>query len=85
MGAIEPAYAASPMSIVLCKIFYMTQGNLGRGLATLGIAALGAGAMVGKTSWASAITFAVGIGILFGADHIAIILLNLSTDPCPGP
>lgn len=39
-------------------------------MATLAVAALGIGAMLGKVSWGMAIMVAVGVAVLFGANDI---------------
>lgn len=55
---------------VLCNAADLVQGNLGKGLATIGILSVGVGALFGKVSWTMAVTVAVGIGVLFGAQAI---------------
>lgn len=52
----------------LCVVYNMLQGTVGRGLATIAIATVGIGAMLGKVSWGMAILVGVGIAALFGAD-----------------
>src|SRR5687768_15476777 len=65
------AYAiATPMGAVLCTIVYFVYGNLGRGLATLAVIIVGAGATLGKVSWGLAITVAIGISVIFNASGI---------------
>jgi type IV secretory pathway VirB2 component (pilin) len=64
----EHAYAtASPMGYVLCGVVDMVYGNLGRGIATLAVMALGVGAMLGKVSWGLALTVSTGMALIFGA------------------
>ncbi len=62
--------AQAQIGETLCAMYSMLQSNVGRGLATLAIAILGIGAMLGKVSWGMAILVGVGIGALFGADTI---------------
>lgn len=64
---MQQAYAGTPMGDVLCTILGWMWGNLGRGLATLGICVIGTAAVMGKASWGLAATVAVGIAVLFGA------------------
>jgi len=66
----QQAYAGSPMGDVLCVILGWMWGNLGRGLATLGICVVGTAAVMGKASWGLAATVAVGIAVLFGAGGV---------------
>jgi type IV secretory pathway VirB2 component (pilin) len=66
---------ATPMGNVLCTVVeFIIHGNLGRGLATLGIIMVGIGAMIGKVSWGLALTVGVGISVIFGAYDIAALL-----------
>lgn len=65
-----PAPAYAQIGDLLCDVWWMLQGDLGRGLATLAVAALGIGAMLGKVSWGMAIMVAVGVAVLFGANDI---------------
>lgn len=55
---------------VLCRIVNAVQGNIGKGIATLGIVFLGIGAFFGKVNWGLAVMFAVGIFAIFGATSI---------------
>jgi type IV secretory pathway VirB2 component (pilin) len=73
-----PAFAAyDSITWVLCGIVNQEiMGNIGRGLATLGILSIAAGAIVGKVSWGTAVTVVIGIGILFGANHIAAVIVG---------
>lgn len=70
----DNAYAQ--LADVLCALYWdIIFADLGRGIATLAICALGVGAMLGKVSWAMAITVGVGLATLFGAAEIAFILV----------
>jgi len=73
-----PAFAAwDSITTVLCNIVNdEIMGNIGRGLATLGILAIAASAILGKASWAMAVTVVVGIGILYGANSLAMTLVG---------
>lgn len=80
-ASISAAYANpgtwTPMGAVLCQIVYMVEGNLGRGLGTLAIIIIGAGATLGKVSWGLAITVGVGVSIIFNAPSILITLIGV--------
>ena len=68
--ASTPAYAVgmvAPGNDILCAMANFAIGNFGRGLATIGILAVGVGATLGKVTWTMAITVAVGISTVFGA------------------
>jgi len=74
-ASVSMAYAAiTPMGNVLCLIVFWVYGNLGRGLATLAVIIIGAGATLGKVSWGLAITVAIGISIIFNASAIVTAL-----------
>lgn len=74
------AWAGSPMGDVLCDVVEMiTQGNLGRALATLGIIIVGVGASIGKVSWGLAMTVAVGIAVTIRAPVVLNSLLGVGT------
>lgn len=81
------AYAASPMTDVLCYILgdvLMVHGL--KGFGTIAIAALGAAAMMGKASWGLTVTVACGIALLYGcADIIYGIGLGDAGAVCDWP
>ena len=62
----------------ICFVWDLIHDDIGRGIATLAICAIGVGAMVGKVSWGMAITVAVGIAVLFNADTLALYLSGSS-------
>jgi type IV secretory pathway VirB2 component (pilin) len=70
------AYAAiaTPMGAVLCAVVGFIYGNLGRGLATIAVIIVGAGATLGKVSWGLAVTVAVGISVIFNAGNIVTLI-----------
>lgn len=61
---------ASNFSFVLCKAYVLMQGHVVKGVGTIAIMALGAGALFGKVSWTMATLVGVGVGALFGASSI---------------
>lgn len=52
---------------VLCNATAIVVADVGQGLATLAVVALGVGALFGKVTWGMALTTATGIGTIFGA------------------
>lgn len=69
----EISYATNPgvpMASVFCMVFNIVSGNLGRGIATLAVVALGVGAMLGKVSWGLALMLSGGIAVVFSAADI---------------
>lgn len=80
MAFAAAAMAGSPMGDVLCEVVNMiTTGNLGKGLATLGIIVVGVGASIGKVSWGLAMTVAVGIAVTIRAPLVLDSLLGVGT------
>ena len=59
----------SPTEIgtVLCNATAIIMLDVGQGLATLAVVALGVGALFGKVTWGMALTTVTGIGTIFGA------------------
>ncbi len=55
------------ISTVLCNAAYLVIFDIGRGLASLAIVAIGIAAMLGKASWGQAMSLGVGIGVVFGS------------------
>lgn len=68
------AQVATPMGAVLCYIVGFVYGNMGRGLATMAVMIVGAGATLGKVSWGLAITVAIGISVIFNAGGIVTMI-----------
>jgi type IV secretory pathway VirB2 component (pilin) len=52
---------------VLCNATAIIMMDVGQGLATLAVVALGVGALFGKVTWGMALTTVTGIGTIFGA------------------
>jgi len=84
------AYASTmmitPMGTVICWILAAIYGNLGRGLATLGVLTVGAGATLGKVTWGMAIMVGVGVSVIFNATPIVVAMTGnpLGTAICGG-
>jgi type IV secretion system protein VirB2 len=72
----------TPMADVLCEIVNWFSGNLGRGLATIGISAVSVGAVFGKVSWGLALTVVVGVAVMFGATELLINIGIISAGVC---
>jgi len=82
-SCMYPAYAGNtPMGEVLCTILDWITGNLGRGLATIAVAILGVGAMLGKSSWGLALTVGIGIVVVFNGGNI-VMLMGIPVAACP--
>jgi type IV secretory pathway VirB2 component (pilin) len=78
------AYASSvtnesPMSNALCIAATWITGTTGRARATIAVAILGIGALLGKISWGVAMTVGVAIAVVFGASGIVHVLGGTST------
>lgn len=75
----SPAFAiGSAIANVLCSAYGLIVFDIGQGLATLAIVALGVGAMLGRVTWGQAVTVGAGIGCVFGALSMALSLAPLS-------
>jgi type IV secretory pathway VirB2 component (pilin) len=72
----------TPMADVLCLIVNWFSGNLGHGLATIGISAVAVGAIFGKVSWGLALTVMVGVAVMYGASDILVQLNIISAGVC---
>ena len=68
-----PAFSQA-MAYSICFIVDLIWGDLGTGMAMLGICAAAAAAILGKASWGMALTVVAGVSIMFGAGEIANIL-----------
>lgn len=65
--ALADAADGGAIGSVLCNIVAAINGTVGKGIATIGIVALGVGLFAGKLNWPLAIATAIGIGLIFGA------------------
>lgn len=81
-GAAYASISGTPLADVLCYIIDWLHGNLGSGLATLGVSAVAVGAIFGKVSWGLALTVVVGVGVMFGAADILVQAGAISGDVC---
>ena len=62
------AYAAGAAGSTLCTYIGIEMGmGLGRAIATIGVLIVGVGAALGRMSWTTAVTCAVGIAFMFSA------------------
>ena len=68
------AFTATGISTVLCNAAMLVVLDMGRGLASLALIAIGISAMLGKATWAQALSLGVGIGVVFGALNMATML-----------
>lgn len=66
-----PDMALAQWQNSLCRLASFSSGNLGRGLATLGVMIVAIGAILGKVTWGLAVTVAMGVTGLFFAPQIA--------------
>lgn len=73
----SPAFAGA-IGSMLCDTVGMVLLDIGRGLATIAVIALGVGAMMGKVSWGHGVLVLTGIGIVFGG---GAIVTTLTTSP----
>jgi hypothetical protein len=58
------------ISIVLCNVILLLQGNIARGIAAGGVIFLGFSLFLGKISWGTAMALGIGLGAIFGAQQI---------------
>lgn len=73
--ALLPEQAsASALQLAICNIVWLITGGVAKATATLAIIFIGISAMIGKVSWGMALVVATGIGIVFGAGYISVIL-----------
>ncbi|SRR5579875_533494 len=81
-AALAPsqAYAMDPVSAILCIVIGIVEGNLGRAIATIAVISIGVTALLGRVTWGQALMVATGIGVIFGA--IGLIVLITSGQPC---
>ena len=77
-------YSASgtPTADVLCYVIDLLHGNLGMGLATIGVSAVAVGAVFGKVSWGLAFTVVTGVSVLFGAENLLFQAGVIAGDAC---
>jgi type IV secretory pathway VirB2 component (pilin) len=70
------SFTATGVATVLCNAAYIVVFDIGRGLASLAIIAIGVSALLGKASWGQAMSIGVGIGVVFGSLNLATYLTN---------
>lgn len=70
---------SSPMSNALCIAATWITGDSARARATIAVAILGIGALLGKISWGIALLVGVGISVVFGATTIVQLLGGTSS------
>jgi type IV secretory pathway VirB2 component (pilin) len=81
---ITDANAANP-GATLCKAIGDTMGGgLARAISTIGILIVGVGATLGKMTWTTALTVAVGIAVIFATLSIVASLSGVGAPGCFG-
>jgi type IV secretory pathway VirB2 component (pilin) len=55
---------------VMCNMISIMTGTTGKAIATVGIIALGTGALFGKISWNAAMLGVLSVGLMFGAASV---------------
>jgi type IV secretory pathway VirB2 component (pilin) len=71
-----------PIGDQLCKIIKTVQGNTAKVIAVAALLAVGVGLFMGKVNWGVALTTAVGVMILFGAESIVGWLSGSGSGTC---
>ena len=74
--------ANTSLQDVICGVAMSLKNGTGPIIATIAVAILGVGAMLGKTSWTMALTTAAGIAVLLGADQILRLLFGAKYTQC---
>ena len=64
------ATSETTITTVLCNIVAVLTGQVGKGIATIAVVFLGIGLFLGKISWGVAVSTAIGIAGIFGAQAI---------------
>lgn len=60
---------------VLCSIILILQGRIGRVIALAAIITLGIAFFLGAVEWKGVVTLVIGLGLLFGAKTVALLML----------
>lgn len=68
----------SALSDSLCQIILILNGRVGRALAAIAIFGLGIAFFLGKITWTLITTMGIGMGVLFGAKTVTLMLLPYS-------
>lgn len=72
----DAGFSSGYIEAVLCRVAELANSPTGRALSTVAIAILGVSALMGKLSAGLAVTLAVGIGIMHGAEEIGQSLVT---------
>jgi type IV secretory pathway VirB2 component (pilin) len=88
MGMGNAAFAGPPpgseVGNAICQVpIAVITGNVGRGIATIGIIVLGVMATLGRITWTQAVVVGVGISVIFGAAAVVRMLATQGVD-CAG-
>jgi type IV secretory pathway VirB2 component (pilin) len=80
---IVPEKAAFALNLcdTIKSLFY--DKNLGKGIATMGVLAIGIAATFGRVTWATAVMTVVGIAVIFTAGSLATSAGGGCPDPTP--
>jgi len=82
---ISDAYAGANAGALICTYVATTMGSgLGRAVATIGVLIVGVGATLGRMSWTTALTVAIGIAFMFTAGQVVLALSNGNGGGCWG-
>jgi type IV secretory pathway VirB2 component (pilin) len=65
----------NPLVDVLCQIVIFMQGRIGRAISLGVLFSFGILFFLGKVSWPQIVTMSIGLGLLFGAKSVALLVL----------
>lgn len=69
------AEGANQLATVLCDVILFIRGRFGRAIALVAIMSTSWGFVLGHADWQRIATLVVGLGLLFGAEGLAYIIL----------
>ena len=72
----------NPMARVLCNVYKIVTGNVGKTFCAFAIVAAGVGFFTGKLNWGLLIALVLGISAIFGAPKIISAITGTSGLAC---
>lgn len=73
--AMAAIYGVNKAAVVLCDVILLLRGRIGRAFVIIAVLGVAIGFLLGSLSWQKIMLISVGIGLFYGAETLAYVIL----------